>query len=172
MSSTPSARLRRLAATLWLGAGVFVATGGLVKVAPTAAQQKLLAQHYTDDDPIWAVLGSAAVTEDRARGEYDAAFPPAVAALGGRVVTVSGFMTPLEAQPRVRRFILTRRSVTCPFCPPNAPNEAVEVRLSEAVPVTSEEVTVAGRLTLVPASSAGLFYALPDARPAHRTARG
>ena len=165
-------RLRRVASTLLLGVAAVVGAGGLVKVAPTTAQQKLLAQHYTDDDPIWAVFGSAAVTEDRAKGELDAVFPPAVAALDGKVVTVSGFMTPLEAEGRVRHFILTRRSVTCPFCPPNAPNEAVEVRLSQPVPVTDEEVTVAGRLSLTRASSAGLFYALPDARPARRAARG
>ena len=161
-------RLRRVLGACALGAVLFVITGGLVKVAPTTAQQKALAQHYTNNDPIWGVLTSAVVSEDRAKGQLDAVFPPAVAALKGATVTVSGFMTPLEAQPRVRHFILTRRSTVCPFCPPNSPSEAVEVRLETPVAVTAEEVTVAGRLSLVAASDEGLFYSLADARPARR----
>ena len=167
--SGPAERLRRAFAMLALGAGALLMTGGLVKVAPTTAQQKLIAQHYTNNDPIWGVLTSAVVSEDRAKGQLDAVFPPAVAALKGTTVTVSGFMTPLEAQPRVRHFILTRRSTVCPFCPPNAPSEAVEVRLDTPVPVTAEELTVAGRLDLVSASDEGLFYALAAAKPARRT---
>lgn len=167
-STLPHRSLRRTLAVLAVGAVTFVMTGGLIKVAPTTAQQKLLAQHYTNNDPIWGVLTSAVVSEDRAKGQLDAVFPQAVAALNGTTVTVSGFMTPLEAQTRVRHFILTRRSTVCPFCPPNSPSEAVEVRLDAPVPVTAEEVTVAGRMSLTPASDEGLFYSLANARPAPR----
>lgn len=168
----PHRSLRRTLAALALGAGVFVLTGGLVKVAPTTAQQKLIAQHYTNNDPIWGVLTSAVVSEDRAKGSFDASFPPAVSRLAGSQVQVSGFMTPLEAEGRVRHFILTRRSTVCPFCPPNSPSEAVEVRLTTPLPVTDEEVTVVGRMALTPASDEGLFYTLADAKTVPHAAGG
>ena len=162
---------RRLGA-LALAAGLVVTTGGLIKVAPTTAQQKALAQHYTNNDPIWTVLTSAVVSEDRAAGRLKAAFPPAVSRLSGEQVRVSGFMTPLEAEARVRHFILTRRSTVCPFCPPNSPSEAVEVRLALPLPVTAEEVTVVGRMALTPASDEGLFYTLADAKAVPHAAGG
>lgn len=171
-SKTRVAKAARGVAALALGAGVLVTQGALVKVAPTAAQQKALANHYTNNDPIWTVLASAVVSEDRAKGRLNAAFPPALSRLGGTEVRVSGFMTPLEAQTRVRHFILTRRSTTCPFCPPNSPSEAVEVRLATPLPVTGEEVTVVGRMALVPAGDEGLFYVMADAKAVPHAAGG
>ena len=156
---------RRLFGRALLGAGLWVSQGALIKVAPTAAQKKI-AEHYTNNDPIWATFRQAKVGEDRARGRLTASFTPELAAHAGKPLTVSGFMTPLESSPRLRHFILTRRSTTCPFCPPNEPTEAVEVRLDAPIAFTSEEVTVTGRLALVAESDEGLFYRLDGASPA------
>lgn len=136
--------------------------GGLTRQPLTAAQQALV-DHYTNNDPAWTILDKAAVSQDLAKGVLEADFPPEVAALSGKPFRVSGFMLPLEAATRTRHFILTRRSVTCPFCPPNAPTEAVEVELDAPVAVTNELVSVEGRLALTPASGQGLFYRLTSA---------
>ncbi len=156
---------RRTLGRLLLGAALLVTEAGFTTQPMTAAQKKL-AEHYTNNDPIWSVFRQAAVGEDRAKGLLTAAFTPEITAMSGKALKVSGFMTPLEPRTTLRHFILTRRSTTCPFCPPNEPTEAVEVRLDTPIAVTDQEVTVTGRLELVAASDEGLFYRLAAATPA------
>ena len=74
-----------------------------------------------------------------------------------------GFILPLEASPSSRHFMLVRRNTGCPFCPPNAPTEAVEVMAQAPVAYTGEEVRMSGRLRLVPSSGDGLFFRLDGA---------
>ena len=143
-------------------AGAATLTGGLVRQPLTAAQQAIAA-HYTNNDPQWSVLRQATVGQDRARGLLTARFPPAVQALSGRPFRISGFMSPLETAQDTRHFIVTRRSTTCPFCPPNEPTEAVEVRLTAPARFTDQEVVVSGRMALTGSSDEGLFYSLSDA---------
>lgn len=130
---------------------------------PLTAAQKAMVAHYTNNDPQWAVLRQARVGEDRAKGLLTADFPPPVKALAGRPFRISGFMSPLETGADTRHFIVTRRSTTCPFCPPNEPTEAVEVRLDAPARFTDGEVVVTGRLALSGSSDEGLFYVLSGA---------
>lgn len=160
-------RAARLCAVAFLGGGLMTGLGGWTVVPATAAQQQMAA-HYTNNDPIWTTLRDAKVGEDKAKGQLTAAFSPAVQALAGKPVRISGFMTPLENRTSLHHFILTRRSTTCPFCPPNEPTEAVEVTLDAPIGVTQEEVSVTGALTLVSASDEGLFYQLKTAALAKR----
>lgn len=143
-------------ACVWLGCG------GLVS-RPLTPQETKIAAHYTNNDPAWTVLANATISADRTKGELSADFAPQVRALEGKTFKISGFITPLEADPRARHFIVTRRSTTCPFCAPNEPTEAVEVRLVDPTPFTEEEIAVRGRLVLTSHSDQGLFYALVDA---------
>ena len=152
-------RTALLAGTL---AGAATMGGGLVR-QPLSAAQQAIAAHYTNNDPEWAVLRQAKVGQDRAKGLLTAQFPPAVQALSGRTFRISGFMSPLETAQDTRHFIVTRRSTTCPFCPPNEPTEAVEVRLAAPVRFTDQEVVVSGRMALAGSSDEGLFYSLSDA---------
>lgn len=141
------------------------ATGaGAMVTQPLTAAQKALVAHYTNNDPQWAVLRQAQVGEDRAKGLLTAQFPPALAALSGKPFRISGFMSPLETGAATRHFIVTRRSTTCPFCPPNEPTEAVEVKLDAPARFTDAEVIVSGRLSLTGSSDEGLFYTLSDAK--------
>ena len=110
------------------------------------------------------MLRQAEVGEDRARGLLTARFPPAVQALSDKPFRISGFMSPLETSPDTRHFIVTRRSTTCPFCPPNEPTEAVEVKLDAPTRFTDAEVIVSGRLRLTGSSDEGLFYTLANAK--------
>lgn len=153
--SAPRFDRRRLLA---LGGAWFGLTA-MTRQELTVAQKKLL-EHYTNNDPAWAMLATAAVTEDRERGLLKAAFTPELQKLSGKSFKISGFMTPLETARRTRHFLLTRRSTTCPFCPPNAPTEAVEVMTDDATLLNGEEVVVTGRLSLRASSDAGLFFVL------------
>lgn len=111
-------------------------------------------------DPIWTTLDRTVVTADLTRGVFTAAPPPEVKALDGRELTLSGFMLPLDPSPMVSRFLLTRNTPVCPFCPPGQPNEVVEVDLDQFVKPTTEPVTVRGRFALRADAGQGLFFHL------------
>ena len=78
-------------------------------------------------DPLWSVLAKTKILIDEQQGLYDAEFPEDVKHLDGQPVTVTGFMLPLEASDEFRHFLLSKRTPTCPFCPPGEPNEIVDV---------------------------------------------
>ena len=131
---------------------------------PLTPDEQALARHATNNDPAWTTLADTEVMESRNKGLMFARFGPTVSKLKGADFEISGFMTPLEAAPQTRHFILTRRDTTCPFCPPNAATEAVEVTLDRPVAFTRSEVRVEGRLELVSTSDASLFYRLASAK--------
>lgn len=124
------------------------------------ARQQLLPK---SSDPIWQILAKSKVTADAAKGVYLIDNPPEVKALAGRQMSVTGFMLPLDPSPRFFHFLLTRNTPVCPFCPPGAPNEAIEVNAASLVRPTSGPITVTGRFTLQENGAAGLFYQLNGA---------
>lgn len=144
-------------AVVWLG------TCGLVQ-RPLSPAEARLADHYTNNDPAWGLLAHATVTADPVKGQLRADFDPTLRDLAGKPFRISGYMAPLETGASTRHFIVTRRSSGCPFCPPNSPTEAVEVRTSDPVPVSGQEVKVEGTLVLTASSDQGLFFALNAAR--------
>lgn len=116
--------------------------------------------HYQNNDPVWDLLNLAQVTADTRRGEYTAKFPAALIARQDKPFKASGFILPLEASSQSAHFMLVRRNTGCPFCPPNAPTEAIEIFATAPVSYTGDEVAVTGRLKLVSSSAEGLFYRL------------
>ena len=134
------------------------------QVRPLTPTEQALVRHATNNDPAWDTLADAEVMENRDRGLMFARFGPTVSKLKDADFEISGFVTPLDPATRTRHFILTRRDSTCPFCPPNAPTEAVEITLDRPMDLVSGMVRVEGRLQLVTTSDTGLFYRLTDAR--------
>lgn len=120
-------------------------------------------QHFQNNDPIWDQLNRTTIKADADRGVYEAAFPDELKAKRGQPVQIAGFILPLEASASSAHFSLVRRNTGCPFCPPNAPTEAVEVFARAPVHYTGEEVRMTGRFQLVASSADGLFYRLEDA---------
>jgi hypothetical protein len=84
----------------------------------------------------------------------------------GKPFTITGFMTPLATTSPTRHFIVTRRSMTCPFCPPNTSAEAIEVHLASPAPFTDQQVRVEERTALAPTGGQG-----PTGRPVGRIRR-
>ena len=119
--------------------------------------------HYQINDPQWDVLNRTRIVADTAKGEYTATFPAALIARRGSVMKIAGFILPLETTSRSAHFMLVRRNTGCPFCPPNAPTEALEIFSKVPVRYTGEEIVVTGRLKLVASSDQGLFFQLTDA---------
>ena len=125
-----------------------------------AAQRRL--PHSTD--PLWATLGATEVRQDPAKGIFTAAFPPKVKAMAGQTLTVSGFMLPLDAGMATQHFLLSKYTPVCPFCPPGAPNEVIEVRSTSPIYIYDQQIEVTGRFSLQNDGDAGLFFRLDQAQ--------
>ncbi len=148
---------RRLAITCG-AAGVVVLCGAAE--APTLTYNP---NHYINDDPVWTLLNETQVVTDLKKGEFHATFSPGLLARQSKRLRVVGFILPLEPTSQSAHFSLVRRNTACPFCPPNAPTEAVEVFAKAAVRYTGEELAMEGDLKLVAASDQGLFFRLQNA---------
>ena len=120
-------------------------------------------QHYVNNDPIWDQFNQTQIAPDLKVGEYKANFPQSLTSRQNKSMRVSGFILPLEASSRSAHFMLVRRNTGCPFCPPNAPTEAVEIYAEQPVNYTGEEMAATGRLKLVASSADGLFFRLEQA---------
>src|SRR5690349_502048 len=74
-------------------------------------------------NPLWETLKKTKIKVDKKRGDYSAVIPQNVKGMSGKELTVSGFMMPLESKDKFTHFLLSKRTPTCPFCPPGEPNE-------------------------------------------------
>ena len=116
------------------------------------------------DDTRWLDLHDAKVTANTAAGIYSARFGPTLQQMDKQPFVITGFMMPIGIDIATNRFVLTRRSASCPFCPPNEPPEAIEVFSQNFVDYTNGTVTVSGKLHLVANSERGMFYRLDAAK--------
>ncbi|WGM45883.1 hypothetical protein KOAAANKH_00748 [Brevundimonas sp. NIBR10] len=139
---------------------------GLVGAQVRAGAPQWNGGHPVSDDPLWEPLSAAAVTVDRASGALHAGFRPEIILMAEQIVTVEGFILPLDILRSTNHFALTRRNAGCPFCAPNQPTEAVEVVSVSPVTVGPELTRMRGRLHLHSSSDQGMFYQLTEARRA------
>jgi hypothetical protein len=87
--------------------------------------------------------------------------PPAVRAVDGRRVSITGFMYPLEAGQKLRSFCLLRTTQTCCYGP--RPQYSQYLLVEMAAPVPFERlapVTVTGRFAVDPRPEEGYIYRL------------
>ncbi|MDB5429604.1 MAG: hypothetical protein JWP35_720 [Caulobacter sp.] len=136
------------------------ASAGFGQPGGERAAQKAL-PHATD--PLWAVLRTTKISEDVRRGIFTAHNPAAVQALAGKTITISGYMMPLESQPRTTHFLLSKYTPVCFFCPPGEPNEVIEVHTVKPLKAGYDKVTVTGRFALQNDGEKGLFFVLNQA---------
>ena len=123
-----------------------------------------VAGHIESQDAFWDILASAPVTLDSKSGTYRVSFPEQVKGYDGSRLKISGFFLPIETDTKPRRFGLSRRNLSCPFCPPSKPTEVIEVvTLERITPVVNDMMIVEGKLKLVQDGSKGLFYRLEGA---------
>lgn len=116
-------------------------------------------------DPVWKTLSATVIKVDEKKGLYSAVPPAAVKALSGHAMTVTGFMLPLESTEKFKHFLLSKRTPTCPFCPPGEPNEVIDVHTTKPIAYTEDAITVKGTFTLMNDREMGLFFKLSDANP-------
>lgn len=115
-------------------------------------------------DPMWHILAKTTIHVDPKEGYYSATFPPEIKALSGKPVTVSGFILPLESTKKFKHFLLSKRTPTCPFCPPGEPNEIIDVWTLSPIAYTEDILTVKGTFDLMNDREMGLFFKIKNAQ--------
>lgn len=83
--------------------------------------------------------------------------------LDKKVQRIQGFMMPLEAGDRHKRFLLSSVPLTCGFCLPGGPESMIEVRTRTPVKYSMEAVVVEGKFLVLPDDDLGLYYRMVDA---------
>lgn len=92
-------------------------------------------------------------------------FPAQIKALAGKRIKVSGWMMPLEAGKKQKRFVLLGYPPGCPFHFHAAPNQFIEVIAETPFPTNETKVfVVSGVLELTGYDESGIFYRLRAAR--------
>jgi hypothetical protein len=114
--------------------------------------------------PMWQMLGKTKIHIDEKKGFYSATVPADVKALSGKEITINGFMLPLESTDKFKHFLISKRTPTCPFCPPGEPNEIMDVWMDKPVAYSEDLVTVKGKFQLMNDREMGLFFKLKDAK--------
>ena len=123
------------------------------------AQDQLPKSH----DGLWDVLAKTKISSDDKKGIYKATFPDEVKKLDGTMVKANGFMLPLEPTEKFKHFLLSKRTPTCPFCPPGQPNEVIEVFTDKPVAWAEELATFEGTFKLIDNGEKGLFFQVTQA---------
>lgn len=116
----------------------------------------------TSKHRLWGEFSKCKFKIDFKKSAYTINFTPEVKAMQGKPFTISGFMLPLEPTEKFKHFLLSKRTPTCPFCPPGEPNEIVEVFSKEPVKWEDNLITVTGTMQLVAQSDSGLFFQMKD----------
>jgi len=114
--------------------------------------------------PMWQELSKTKIKVDDKKGLYSAVVPAPVKALSGKEITINGFMLPLESKEKFTHFLLSKRTPTCPFCPPGEPNEIIDVHTVSPVAYSEDIITLKGKFSLMNDREMGLFFKLSGAK--------
>jgi hypothetical protein len=109
----------------------------------------------------WKTLGR--VEEMKVNHRIVPKFSTEITALDGKEVRLQGFMLPLEAGKKQRRFLLSGNVPSCPFCLPGGPESLVEVLCKEAVNFKMEPIVISGKLSVLKDDPSGFWYRITDA---------
>jgi len=109
----------------------------------------------------WKTLGR--VEERKVEHRMVPKFSDEITALDGKEVQLQGFMLPLEAGKKQKRFLLSGNVPSCPFCLPGGPESLVEIRCKDAVSFRMEPIVISGKLTVLKEDPSGFWYRITDA---------
>jgi hypothetical protein len=110
----------------------------------------------------WEVLSKVKVVEKD--NLLAPEFSEDVLSLDGKIVTLRGYMMPLDQAKKQKNFILSANPVAaCYFCLPGGPETMVEVKAQKSVPFNYNPIVVTGKLELLEDDPMGMYYRLIDA---------
>ncbi len=162
--------MRRLTRPALLLAALLALSAFTKQAAPPAAYsqpteeriaQETLPQSHAQ---LWDTLLKTKIHIDTKKGLFSATYPPEVKALDGKMVTITGFMLPVETTVKFKHFILAKRTPTCPYCPPGEPNEIIDVWLDQKVEYTENLLTITGTFGFMNNQQFGMFFKLTNGK--------
>ena len=109
----------------------------------------------------WKTLGQ--VEEVKIGHRLVHKFNTEITALDSKEVQLQGFMMPLEAGKKHKRFLLSANVPSCPFCLPGGPESLVEVLCRDAIIFKMEPIVISGKLSVLKDDPSGLWYRVTDA---------
>jgi hypothetical protein len=116
---------------------------------------------------LWQKLAACPIHTSYVKGSYRIAYTPEMKALENTKIRIDGYIMPLESTRESNHFLLSIRSSGCPYCPPAAPNQMVEVFTNTPQQWNESLTTFEGTLKLAPPENDnGIFFTLHDASPA------
>ena len=78
----------------------------------------------------------------------------------GKVVTLMGYMFPLEQSEKQKNFLLGPYPLSCPFHYHVGPSQVIEINSDQAIDFSFDPVTVKGELKVKFNEETGIFYYL------------
>lgn len=115
-------------------------------------------------DSLWTTLAKTKVNVINDGQHFTADFPKDVIQLNGTIITISGFILPLQSTENFSHFLLSKRTPTCFFCPPGEPDEIIEVYSDKPTQWDDNLVKYQGKMTIHRKSDEGLFFTLRNAK--------
>jgi uncharacterized protein len=109
----------------------------------------------------WKTLGQ--VEEVKIDHRLVPKFSTEITALDSKEVQLQGFMMPLEAGKKHRRFLLSANVPSCPFCLPGGAESLIEVLCKDAIAFKMEPIVISGKLSILKDDPSGLWYRITDA---------
>jgi hypothetical protein len=109
----------------------------------------------------WKTLGQ--VEEVKVNDRMVPKFSTEITALDSNEVQLQGFMMPLEAGKKHRRFLLSANVPSCPFCLPGGAESLVEVLCKHAIVFKMEPIVISGKFSVLKDDPSGLWYRVTDA---------
>lgn len=150
-------------AGIWISVSAFSIQNSAAPSSQPTEERKAQDALPQSGDPMWNALFQCKVHYDDKTHKYSITYTPEVKAMEGKPMTIAGFMLPLEATEKFNHFLISKRTPTCPFCPPGEPNEIAEVFTQKPVKYDEGVVVVTGTFRFTTNPDLGLFFQLKDA---------
>lgn len=109
----------------------------------------------------WKTLGQ--VEEVKIDHRLVRKFSTEITALDSKEVQLQGFMMPLEAGKKHKRFLLSANVSSCPFCLPGGAESLIEVLCKDAIVFKMEPIVISGKFSVLKDDPSGLWYRVTDA---------
>src|SRR6202521_1800591 len=103
----------------------------------------------------WKTLGQ--VEEVKVNQRMVPKFSTEITALDSKEVQLQGFMMPLEAGKKHRRFLLSANVPSCPFCLPGGAESLIEVLCKDAIAFKMEPIVISGKFSVLKDDPSGLW---------------
>jgi hypothetical protein len=133
----------------------------VLAASPTPKDEVSATDAPTKDNLPWKTLSQ--VEEVKVNNRLVPKFSVQITALDAKEVRLQGFMLPLEAGAKQKRFLLSANVPSCPFCMPGGPDSLVEVLCKKPIAFNMEPIVISGKLSVLKDDPTGLWYRVTDA---------